>query len=74
MLEVVRARKTEYLEQIMVWAHAGEIITNDMVEMRFKVSDATATNYLHELVKTGRLKMLGHDGGTTYAVNAYRLK
>ena len=59
MLTVVRARKAERLEKIVALAKEKGSITNDDVEKLLKVSDATATNYLRELVKAGRLKRSG---------------
>ena len=59
MLTVVRARKKERLEKIVAMVREKKVITNDDVEKLLKVSDATATNYLRELVKEGRLKRSG---------------
>ena len=69
MLTVVRARKAERLEKVVALAREKKVITNDDVEKLLKVSDATATNYLRELVKTDRLKRSGTDGGTKYELN-----
>ena len=66
MLTVVRARKAERLEKIVVLAVEREVITNNDVQILLGVSDATATNYLHELVSAGRLKRTGVRAGTSY--------
>lgn len=59
MLEVVRARKAERLEKIIEMTRLKKDITNDDVEKLLKVSNATATRYLNDLVKAGRLKRFG---------------
>ncbi len=41
-------------------------ITNNEVQKLLRCSDATATRYLRELVKQGRLKMVGGRGGAFY--------
>ncbi len=41
-------------------------ITNDQVEKLLHVSDATATRYLAQLVKDGKLKRIGKDGSSRY--------
>lgn len=50
MREVTQARKRERLEKIVVMAAQKRIITNNDVEKLLKVSDATATRYLSQLV------------------------
>lgn len=54
-----RAKKRERLEQIMVRAQNKGSITNNDVELLVHVTDATATRYLAQLVKEGRLKRIG---------------
>jgi hypothetical protein len=66
MLTVVRARKAERLEKIVALAREKKIITNDDVQKMLTVSNASATNYLHELVKTGRLSKTGIRAGSRY--------
>lgn len=59
MREVMQARKRERLEEVLKLAAQKRIITNNDVEKLLKVSDATATRYLSQLVKEGRLKYSG---------------
>ena len=59
MREVVREKKRVRLEKVVALAIQKRVITNNDVEELLKVSDATATNYLAELVKAGRLKRSG---------------
>ena len=58
-LEAIQVRKRAKLEKIMKLAMAKRSITNDQVEKLLHVSDATATRYLAELVRQGRLKRTG---------------
>lgn len=65
-VEKARAKKRERLDNIVALAaHKGSITNND-VELLVHVTDATATRYLSELVKTGRLKKTGVRAGTIY--------
>lgn len=66
MRAVVRSKKHARLEKVMEMAIQKRVIVNDDVEKLLKVSDATATRYLSELVKNGRLRRLGKDGGARY--------
>ena len=66
MREVVRAKKQARLEKIVALAIEKRVKTNDDVQKRLGVSDATATNYLRELVRQGRLKKTGVRAGTRY--------
>ena len=59
-------RKRERLEKVVALAAAKGVITNNDVQLALNVSDATATNYLRELVKAGRLKKTGVRAGTRY--------
>lgn len=59
MRQVVQAKKRARLEKIVALAVDMRVISNDDVEKLLKVSDATATRYLSELVKSGRLKRSG---------------
>ena len=59
MRAVVHSKKLARLKKIMTMAAEKHVIVNDDVEELLKVSDATATRYLVELVKTGRLKRSG---------------
>ena len=66
MREVMQTRKRERLDKVVTLAARKRVITNNDVEKLLKVSDATATNYLRELVRTGRLKKVGVRAGTRY--------
>ncbi|OJI06270.1 hypothetical protein BK004_04735 [bacterium CG10_46_32] len=54
--EKIQFRKQAKLEKIMVFAKAQGSVTNDQAQKLLRVSDATATRYLAQLVKTGRLR------------------
>lgn len=65
-VEKARAKKRERLEKIVALAmHKGSITNND-VELLVHVTDATATRYLLELVKAGRLKRIGIRAAAKY--------
>lgn len=66
MRDVARKRKQERLEKIVQMSIEKRIITNNDVEKLLKVSDASATNYLRELVLAGRLKKSGVRASTRY--------
>lgn len=57
--ERIQFRKRAKLEKIAARARAEGSITNDGVQKLLRVSDATATRYLSELVRAGRLKRVG---------------
>lgn len=57
--EKIQFRKRAKLEKIMALAQGREKITNDDAQKLLRVSDATATRYLSELVKQGRLRRVG---------------
>jgi predicted HTH transcriptional regulator len=65
-LEKIRERKSKRLEKILQLASKKGEITNDDVEKLFHVSDITATRYLSELVKQGRLKRIGPPSRAKY--------
>jgi DeoR/GlpR family transcriptional regulator of sugar metabolism len=64
MQRVVGARKQARLEKVVVLAAEKRVVTNDDVQKLLRVSDATATRYLNELVRQGRLKRSGVRAGT----------
>ena len=66
MREAAQKKKLARLEKIVTLATQKRLITNNDVEKLLKVSDATATNYLRELVQAGRLKKSGVRAGTRY--------
>jgi len=57
--EKILFRKRVKLEKIMVLAQSRTKITNNDVQKLLRSSDATATRYLAELVKQGRLRRVG---------------
>ena len=58
--------KSKKLEKVLALALRKKKITNDDVQKLLNVSDATATRYLKELVRQGRLKQLGIKSTTVY--------
>ncbi len=65
-LEVIQFRKKAKLEKIMKLAREKHSITNDQVQKLLRISDATASRYLSELVRQGRLRQLGIRGSARY--------
>ena len=64
---VIQSRKRKKLERIMEVVNAKGKITNDQVEKLLHVSDATATRYLSQLEKEGKVKQEGKTGkGVSY--------
>lgn len=60
--EKKQASKNRILEEISLKSS----ITNDDVEKLVEVSDATATRYLDELEKEGKIRQVGERGGYVY--------
>ena len=58
----IQDRKRKKLEKIMEALNAKGKITNDEVEKLLHVSDATATRYLSQLEKDGKIKQVGKTG------------
>lgn len=58
-LQKIRGRTEKRLSKIMSLAAKKRKITNDDAQKLLRVSDATATRYLSQLVKQGRLKRQG---------------
>ena len=56
--EKIQFRKQAKLKKIMVFAKAQGGVTNDQVQKLLRVSDATASRYLAQLVKSGRLRLV----------------
>jgi len=65
-LASIQFRKKAKLEKILKLATEKHSITNDNVEKLLRVSDATATRYLAQLVREGRLRKVGPDGRARY--------
>lgn len=59
---VIQGRKRKKLDKILEAATKRGSITNDQVEKLLHVSDATATRYLTQLEKEGKLKQEGKTG------------
>jgi Fic family protein len=65
---MIQLRKQKKLVKIMGLFLTKSKITNDVVEKLLHVSDATATRYLSELEKQGKIKQTGKTGhAVTYA-------
>ena len=65
-LDAIQFRKRAKLEKIVKYAEQKRSITNDQAEKLLRISDATATRYLSQLVKEGRLKRTGPAGNARY--------
>ena len=66
--EMIQFRKRKKLEKIMGMFLKQSSITNDEVEKLLHVSDATATRYLSQLEKEGKIKQEGRTGkGVSYS-------
>lgn len=65
-LEALRFRKRASLDKILQLAAKKKSIKNDDVEKLLRVSDATASRYLAQLVKDGKLRRSGIRGGGRY--------
>ncbi len=64
----IQFRKRKKLDKIMALFLRQSKITNDEVEKLLHVSDATATRYLSQLEKEGRIKQDGRTGkGVSYS-------
>lgn len=59
---VIQGRKRKKLEKILEFVTTKGSVTNDQVEKLLHVSDATATRYLTQLEKEGKLKQEGKTG------------
>ncbi len=57
---VLHARKQKKLDRILALAAAKHTISNDDVERALRVSHVTASRYLSQLVKAGKLHMVGN--------------
>ena len=64
----IQFRKRKKLDRVMSLFLQHSKITNDEVEKLLHVSDATATRYLSQLAKEGRIKQNGKTGkGVSYS-------
>ncbi len=63
---IIQLRKRKKLEKIMTLFLKKPQIKNDEVEKLLHVSDATATRYLSQLEKEGRIKQTGKTGYSVF--------
>jgi predicted HTH transcriptional regulator len=64
----IQFKKRKKLDKVMAMFLKKSKITNDEVEKYLHVSDATATRYLSELEKEGKIKQSGKTGkGVSYS-------
>lgn len=68
-LDALQVGKKKKLDKVMALAQQKRTITNNDVQLALRCSDATATRYLNQLVKEGKLKMVGNDGSSRYELN-----
>lgn len=59
-----KAKKIEELKKFV--ESTDEKITNDLVQEKLSISDATATRYLDELEKEKIVKQVGEEGRSVY--------
>jgi len=62
----IQSRKRKKLDKIMTLFLKKQKITNDEVEKFMHVSDATATRYLSQLEKEGKIKQTGKTGKSVF--------
>ena len=60
--QTIQNKKQKKLEKILEFLNTKDKITNDEVEKLLHVSDATATRYLSELEKQGKIRQVGKTG------------
>ncbi len=60
--QTIQNKKQKKLEKILEMFSTKPNVTNDEVEKLLHVSDATATRYLSELEKQGKVKQVGKTG------------
>ncbi len=58
----IQSRKQKKLDKILTFLNTKPKITNNEVEKLLHVSDATATRYLSELEKEGKIQQVGKTG------------
>ena len=58
-MEKISGNKEKNLNQIIDFARSRGSVTNEEVQNLLRVSDGTASRYLADLVKTGRLRKFG---------------
>ena len=74
LLKIARAKiqtkKQQNFDEILKLFDTKEKITNDDVEKSLRCSDRSATRYLEELVKQGKIKKIGTTGAGVVYVKA----
>ena len=63
---MIQLRKRKKLDKVMTLFLKKQKITNDEVEKFMHISDATATRYLSELEKEGKIKQTGKTGKSVF--------
>jgi Fic family protein len=63
---MIQFRKRKKLDKVMSLFLKHSKITNDEVEKFMHVSDATATRYLSQLEKEGKIKQTGKTGKSVF--------
>ena len=58
-LASIQSRKAKKLTKIVEYVKAKSSVTNDEIQKLLRVSDATATRYLAQLVREGKLRRVG---------------
>lgn len=61
-------RKQENKQEILEYFQTNEKVTNNNIEKLLGVSDATATRYLNDLEKEGKIRQIGTTGHAVYYV------
>ena len=61
-----RARRQKRLDQIMTMFGKGEKVTHALVKEKLEVGDTASMEYLKELMKEKKIKMLGHANDIYY--------
>lgn len=59
-------QKEEHKKKILEILNGGQKVTNNHIQNALGVSDATATRYLDELEKEGKVKQVGKEGRSVY--------
>jgi predicted HTH transcriptional regulator len=62
----IQSRKRKKLDKVMSLFLKHSKITNDEIEKLLHVSDATATRYLSQLEKEGKIKQMGKTGKSVF--------
>lgn len=66
LIEKEKRQKAENMRKILGLLETQTPLTNNHVEQLLGISDATATRYLEELEKEGRVRQVGTTGQAVY--------